>query len=147
MRKLTPNLYDVQYYCEGEGEKWKVRVQCLYSKVTLSGWSRCAEERLCGEVSPQRPVNAASLEPGRPASLFHFILRRSSDRQQPPVIPLSINRNTGGRWSRSAQSTRGYRRAGNGVRACTLPEFLRSTNNCCTSLNHLVGAAPLTAIA
>lgn len=31
IRKLTPNLYDVQYYCEGEGEKWKVRVQFLYS--------------------------------------------------------------------------------------------------------------------
>src|SRR5215510_11094034 len=74
IRKLTPNLYDVQYYCEGEGEKWKVRVQFLYSNtVTLSGWTRCAEERLCGEVPPQRPVNAASLEPGRPASLFHFI--------------------------------------------------------------------------
>ena len=31
IRKLTPNLYDVHYYCEGEGEKWKVRTQFLYS--------------------------------------------------------------------------------------------------------------------
>jgi hypothetical protein len=31
IRKLTPNLYDVQYNCEGEGEKWKLRVQFLYS--------------------------------------------------------------------------------------------------------------------
>src|SRR5215475_3748170 len=34
-------------------------------------------------------VNAAGLEPRRPASLFHFIPRRSSDRQRPPVISLS----------------------------------------------------------
>jgi hypothetical protein len=40
-------------------------------------------------VPTQRPVNAAGLEPRRPASLFHFIPRRSSDRQRPPVIPLS----------------------------------------------------------
>jgi len=40
-------------------------------------------------VPTQRPVNAAVLEPRRPASLFHFIPRRSSDRQRPPVIPLS----------------------------------------------------------
>src|SRR5262245_36217677 len=32
---------------------------------------------------------------------------------------------------RSAQSTHDYRRAGNEVRACTPPEFLHSTNNCC----------------
>ena len=31
IRKLTPKLYDVQYNCEGEGEKWKLRVQFLYS--------------------------------------------------------------------------------------------------------------------
>jgi hypothetical protein len=40
-------------------------------------------------VPTQRPVNAAVLEPRRPASLFHFIPRRSSDRQRLPVIPLS----------------------------------------------------------
>jgi hypothetical protein len=40
-------------------------------------------------VPTQRPVNAAGLEPRRPASLFHFIPRRSSDRQRLPVIPLS----------------------------------------------------------
>jgi hypothetical protein len=32
IRKLTPKLYYVQYNCEGEGEKWKVRVQFLYSR-------------------------------------------------------------------------------------------------------------------
>jgi hypothetical protein len=31
IRELTPKLYDVQYNCEGEGEKWKLRVQFLYS--------------------------------------------------------------------------------------------------------------------
>ena len=41
IRKLTPELYDVQYNCEGEGEKWKLRVQFLYR----GGWTRCAEER------------------------------------------------------------------------------------------------------
>jgi hypothetical protein len=40
-------------------------------------------------MATQRPVNAADLEPRRPASLFHFIPRRSSDRRRPPVIPLS----------------------------------------------------------
>jgi hypothetical protein len=37
-------------------------------------------------VPTQRPVNAAGLEPRRPASLFHFIPGRSSDRQRPPVV-------------------------------------------------------------
>jgi hypothetical protein len=40
-------------------------------------------------AAQQRPVNAADLESGRPASLFHFIPRRSSDRRRPPVIHLS----------------------------------------------------------
>ena len=31
IRKVTSKLYDVQYNCEGEGEKWKLRVQFLYS--------------------------------------------------------------------------------------------------------------------
>jgi hypothetical protein len=31
IRKLRPKLYDVQYDCEGEGEKWKLRIQFLYS--------------------------------------------------------------------------------------------------------------------
>jgi hypothetical protein len=42
-----------------------------------------------GGAATQRPVNAAGLEPRRPASLFHFIPRRSSDRRRPPVIHLS----------------------------------------------------------
>jgi hypothetical protein len=42
-----------------------------------------------GRCPTQRPVNTAGLEPRRPASLFYFIPRRSSDRRRPPVIHLS----------------------------------------------------------
>src|SRR5262245_22223375 len=60
IRKLTPNLDDVQYYCEGEGEKWKVRVQFLYSNGNTLRMHEMRRGAVRGGLPPQPPVNAAS---------------------------------------------------------------------------------------
>src|SRR5262245_14947747 len=97
--------------------------------IFLRGWQRTG----CQDVA--EGLYGLLIESGWRGSRFERSLRRAAGEFEPQSRVRSMFRynQTKYPWplvaERSAQSTHKYRRAGNGVRECTPPECLHSTNS------------------